>query len=61
LLQYKSITRADYARFLCEYLRATARNAEDWRSWFPDLSRRAISYNRRARLRKAGKLDGYSG
>jgi len=61
LLQYKSVTRADYARFLRAYLGSTGRHTAKWRTWFGDLSARGSDYNRRAQTRKSDKLDGYSG
>lgn len=61
LLQYRSITRPDYVRFLRTYLQTTGRDAEHWRTWFRELGQHASDYNRRARTRKADKLDGYAG
>jgi serine/threonine protein kinase len=61
LLQYKSITCADYARFLRSYLRASQRTDNGWRWWFREISRRASNYNRKAQGRKPDKLDGYTG
>ena len=60
LLQYRSITRADYARFLRTYLAATNRDVGDWRTWFSQVASAASEYNRLAVARNSSKLGGYS-
>lgn len=61
LLSYASVTRTDYARFLKTYLARRGEPTTSWREIFDELSRRATDYVRRARGRKARKLDGYTG
>ncbi len=61
LLSYTTVTRSDYCRFLQAYLVRTGSPPEAWKKHFRRLSRQASDYVRRARLRKAHKLDGYAG
>lgn len=61
LLAYRSLTRTDYARFLASYMAHMGLNKREWRKLYPTLSRDAQAYNRRAKSRKGGKIDGYGG
>ena len=59
LADHASIARTDYARFLKAYLAISDTQGEDWKPRFRSLSRRVDKYVRRARVRKADKLDGF--
>lgn len=54
-----SLTRGDAARFLRGYLATCDGSPADWRRHWRRLAPRVAGYNRRARLRKRGKLDGF--
>jgi hypothetical protein len=60
LLAYPSITRADYARCLREYLARSGDDPAAWRPHFSRLAAYAAAYARRSRRRKSDKLDGFS-
>lgn len=59
LLEYDSVTRTDYARFLKPYLVEVGQDAASWRSKYRTLAALALRRNRRAVWRRRGKLDGY--
>lgn len=61
LLGYASITRTDYCRFLRGYMARTGTGGASWKSQFRELADQTADYVRRARQRKRGKLDGYTG
>jgi len=61
LLTYRALTRTDYARFLSNYLSHMGLDRREWLKLYPTLARDAHHYNRRAKSRKAGKIDGYGG
>jgi hypothetical protein len=60
LLAYPSVTRADYARCLREYLARSGDDPAAWRPRFLQLAASAADYARRSRRRKSHKLDGFS-
>jgi hypothetical protein len=60
LLAYPSVTRADYARCLREYLARSGDDPAAWRPLFSRLAAHAADYARRSRRRKSRKLDGFS-
>ncbi len=61
LLTYTTVTRSDYCRFLRAYLARTGWPPDAWKEHYHRLSQQANHYVRRARRRKANKLDGYTG
>ncbi len=61
LLTYTTVTRSDYCRFLRAYLVRTGWPPDAWKEHYRRLSQQANDYVRRARRRKANKLDGYAG
>ncbi len=60
LRSYKSITRADYARFLRQYLRSSTGHIAGWRAAYRRLGQAAARYAHHAQRRKRHKLDGYN-
>lgn len=61
LLQYPAVSRADYARFLRDYLIAGGQYRFAWRTHFPRLRKQAARYAQAAHRRKSNKLDGFTG
>lgn len=61
LVEYDSVTRSDYVRFLKTYLRRVGQPPASWRQRYTELGRRVEDYARRARRRKLGKIDDFSG
>ena len=61
LLDYATITRSDFGRFLRVYLDRAGIPKTQWRARFGELGRKARVYREAARRRKQGKLDGYLG
>jgi hypothetical protein len=61
LLQYPAVTRADYARFLREYLVAGGEERRAWRTHYHRLRKQAARYAQAAQKRKSKKLDGFTG
>lgn len=61
LLEHRTLTRTDYARFLTHYVGNPGGESRAWRALFADIARQAADYNRRAAKRKLGKIDGYAG
>ena len=59
LLEYASVTRTDYARFLKSYIADMGQDATSWQTRYRTLAALALQRNRRAVRRKRGKLDGY--
>ncbi|MEE9297323.1 MAG: lipopolysaccharide kinase InaA family protein [Phycisphaerae bacterium] len=59
LVDNRSVTRTDGARFLQAYLSSDRDKREAWRHWWRRLARDVQRYNQRARHRKRGKLDGF--
>lgn len=61
LAEYDTVTRSDYVRFLKTYLRQVGQPPDSWKRRYTELARRVENYARRARRRKRGKIDGFSG
>lgn len=61
LIGHSTITSADYCRFLNLYLDGQRNSRRGWKDHYRRLARLAEDYTRRAKHRKAGKLDGYAG
>ena len=61
LLQYQSITRADYGRFLKQYITSIGATGSKWKVLYRQLTQQARSYVGRARGRKKDKIDGFGG
>lgn len=61
LAGYAAVTAADRLRFLRCWMGGPSADRSDVSRRYRDLSRRVVTYNRRARRRKSEKLDGYVG
>jgi hypothetical protein len=61
LLDYISLTRSDYCRFLQTYLARAGLPRETWKEHYRSLAAQATDYVGRAQKRKTHKLDGYTG
>lgn len=61
LTDHRSVTRADCARFLRAYLEAVTGRGNEWRREFRAMARDVQRYNQLAKLRKRGKIDGFTG
>ena len=61
LYGYSSITRTDYCRFVRQYLVLRGRRRDAWKTYYRKLVPHVLEYVRRARRRKVGKIDGYTG
>ncbi len=59
LVNHPSVTRTDCARFLRAYLSSGRSRTANWRNRWRRLAAAVECYNRRSRLRKRGKLDGF--
>jgi len=61
LLEYPSITRADYGRFLRQYITSIGDTRSKWKVLYRQLAPQARNYVGRARGRKKDKIDGFGG
>ena len=61
LREYPALCRTDFARFLQRYLSRVGIPTANWKAHYRRLARNAIDYARRSQLRKAHKLDGFTG
>ena len=61
LLDYSTVTRTDFCRFVHAYLARSGRRREEWKQCYGKLADQAIAYQRGAQRRSTGKLDGYGG
>jgi len=59
LLYHKSVTRADYARFLRAYIKRVGFPEDSWKRYYRAIGSRAARYVQRARSRKTEKLDAH--
>jgi hypothetical protein len=60
LIAQRTLTRADFARFLRLYRRRAGLDPRGWKMEWRTLAPRVLGYNRRAKGRKRGKLDGFT-
>ena len=61
LRDYPTLTRTDFARFLHRYLPRVGLPTAEWKAHFRRIARNATDYAQRSQLRKAHKLDGFTG
>ena len=61
LLDYATVTRTDFCRFVQRYRARTGMPGDTWKQYFRELAAGATAYVRRAQRRKTHKLDGYEG
>jgi hypothetical protein len=61
LAGYRAVSASDQARFLKRYRYQAGLDPSGWRAEWRKLAPSVAAYNRRAKARKRGKIDGYVG
>ncbi|UCF33680.1 MAG: hypothetical protein JSV78_15245 [Phycisphaerales bacterium] len=59
LAEYHTVSASDRARFLKRYRHQAGLHPSGWRAEWRKLASSVAAYNRRAKARKRGKIDGY--